>query len=56
MGQYWEVIAPEKKECFGWGYKLGEFLFDGTAESIIIQLAVPVAEQFDKKLSPVPLY
>jgi hypothetical protein len=55
MVQYWEVIAPEKKACFLWCYKLGEFLFDGTPESIVIQLAVPSAEHVEKKFSPVPV-
>jgi hypothetical protein len=57
MGQYWKIIAPEKEEQFDskWD-KLGELMFNCTAEKMIIHLAVPQAERVHKKLSPVPLY
>jgi hypothetical protein len=57
MGQYWKIIAPEKEEQFDseWD-KLGELMFNCTAEKMIIHLAVPLAERVHKKLSPVPLY
>lgn len=40
--QHWQVICPRRRETLGnWG-KLGECLFDGSPESLVIHLAVPV--------------
>ena len=41
MGQYFEIIAPRVEEVIGFGGKLGEILFDGSAKSLVQLLAVP---------------
>ena len=35
MGQYWNFINLDKRQCFSWPAKLGEFLFDGSPEALI---------------------
>jgi hypothetical protein len=59
MGQSWQVVAPEKEERFEWqgyGLKLGEFIFTGVAENMIVHLTVPQADRVERMLLPVPLY
>jgi hypothetical protein len=42
MGQDFRIASPSINEVLYWGGKLGEILFDGSAESIVRLLAVPV--------------
>ncbi|KAF2183369.1 hypothetical protein K469DRAFT_786049 [Zopfia rhizophila CBS 207.26] len=42
MGQTWVITAPRANEVLNFGGKLGEILFDGSAESLVELLAVPV--------------
>lgn len=42
MGQNWVMMAPEAKEVVNFSGKIGEMLFDGSAEALVELLAVPV--------------
>jgi len=41
MGQYWAITAPRVNEALHFG-KLGEILFDGSAQCLVPLLAMPV--------------
>ncbi|UKZ74037.1 hypothetical protein TrVFT333_001691 [Trichoderma virens FT-333] len=42
MGQNFYLVAPRAQRALPWGGKLGEILFDGSAEVLVRLLAVPV--------------
>ncbi|OAX79158.1 hypothetical protein ACJ72_06523 [Emergomyces africanus] len=42
MGQYFLLIAPHYREKLSWGGKLGEILFDGSADSLVRLFARPI--------------
>ncbi|KAF2185514.1 hypothetical protein K469DRAFT_576005 [Zopfia rhizophila CBS 207.26] len=42
MGQTWVITAPRANEVLNFGGKLGEILFNGSAESLVKLLAMPV--------------
>ncbi|KAJ9133161.1 F-box domain containing protein [Pleurostoma richardsiae] len=50
MGQNFQLVAPRAKIYLPWAGKLGELLFDGSAEELVRLLAVPVRPH-----SPAPL-
>lgn len=42
MGQRFHLVAPRAKFSLSWGGKLGEILFDGSAQVLVSLLTVPV--------------
>jgi hypothetical protein len=58
-GQKWQVIVPEKAERFQWhgsGRRLGDFIDNGAAENMIINLLDPLVEGVEKKFFSKHLY
>lgn len=47
MGQYWRIVMPHDRTILQSFSKLGEYLSDGSAESIMMQLAVSVTDWID---------
>ncbi|KAI0429807.1 hypothetical protein F5Y09DRAFT_249071 [Xylaria sp. FL1042] len=52
MGQSFQLVAPRAKLALSWSGKLGEILFDGSAEGIVRLLAVPVRPQRSSSPNP----
>jgi hypothetical protein len=55
MGQSFVIAAPQILEILNITGKLGEILFDGTAESLVEFLAVPVRPKQARSVSKLDL-